>query len=65
MPFTEKEELRREAGASGELVMTALDRQASPLIRFRTRDHLEVLATECSCGHVGPKVAAWGAPTTC
>ena len=49
-----------EAGASGELVMTALDRQASPLIRFRTRDHLEVLATECSCGRVGPKVRCVG-----
>lgn len=49
-----------EAGASGELVMTALDRQASPLIRFRTRDHLEVLATECSCGRVGPRVRCVG-----
>lgn len=49
-----------EAGAHGELVMTALDREASPLIRFRTRDHLEVLATTCACGRVGPKVRCVG-----
>jgi phenylacetate-CoA ligase len=47
-------------GAHGELVMTALDRQASPLVRFRTRDHLEVLADECACGRVGPKVRCVG-----
>ncbi len=49
-----------EAGASGELVLTALDRLASPLVRFRTRDHLEVLSTECSCGRTGPRVRCVG-----
>ncbi|WP_377320071.1 phenylacetate--CoA ligase family protein [Pimelobacter simplex] len=49
-----------EAGAHGELVMTALDREASPLVRFRTRDHIEVLATSCACGRVGPKVRCVG-----
>ena len=49
-----------EAGASGELVLTALDRLASPLIRFRTRDHLEVLSTECPCGRTGPRVRCVG-----
>jgi phenylacetate-CoA ligase len=49
-----------ETGARGELVLTALDRQASPLVRFRTRDHLEVLATSCPCGRVGPKVRCVG-----
>ncbi len=49
-----------EAGASGELVLTALDRLASPLIRFRTRDHLEVLSTECACGRTGPRVRCVG-----
>lgn len=54
------EDVPFEAGASGELVMTALDRQASPLIRFRTRDHLEVLATECVCGRRSPRVRCVG-----
>lgn len=49
-----------EAGAKGELVLTALDRLASPLVRFRTRDHLEVLATDCACGRTGPKVRCVG-----
>jgi phenylacetate-CoA ligase len=39
------------AGASGELVYTALDRQAAPLVRFRTGDQVDVVATEpCACG---------------
>ncbi|MGW8538510.1 phenylacetate--CoA ligase family protein [Rhodococcus qingshengii] len=54
------EDIPFEAGAKGELVMTALDRQASPMVRFRTHDHLEVLATECVCGRVGPKVRCVG-----
>ncbi len=54
------EDVGFEAGSSGELVLTALDRQASPLLRFRTRDHLEVLSTSCVCGRVGPKVRCVG-----
>lgn len=49
-----------EAGARGELVMTALDREASPLVRFRTRDHLEVLSTSCPCGRTSPRVRCVG-----
>ncbi|NYD57172.1 phenylacetate-CoA ligase [Nocardioides marinisabuli] len=49
-----------ETGASGELVLTALDRLASPLVRFRTRDHLEVLSTSCPCGRTGPRVRCVG-----
>lgn len=47
-------------GASGELVMTSLDRQASPVVRFRTRDHLEVLSTTCPCGRTSPRVRCVG-----
>lgn len=54
------ENVALEAGATGELVMTALDRQASPLLRFRTRDHLEVLSTSCPCGRPGPRVRCMG-----
>ena len=31
-----------EDGASGELVLTHLQHRAAPLLRFRTRDHVEV-----------------------
>lgn len=49
-----------ETGAVGEIVLTALDRQASPLVRFRTRDHVEVLGTECACGRSGPRIRCFG-----
>ncbi|RMI28825.1 phenylacetate--CoA ligase family protein [Nocardia stercoris] len=48
------------AGAQGELVYTALRRQASPLLRFRTRDHVVVTGTDCSCGRIGYKVRCVG-----
>lgn len=54
------EDVAFEAGAKGELVLTALDRLASPLVRFRTRDHLEVLSTSCPCGRTGPRVRCVG-----
>ncbi|MEU2441745.1 AMP-binding protein [Streptomyces rubradiris] len=47
-------------GAQGELVYTALRRQASPLLRFRTRDHVVVTGTDCSCGRTGYKVRCIG-----
>ena len=48
------------AGAEGELVYTALRRQASPLLRFRTRDQVVVTDTECQCGRTGFKVRCVG-----
>ncbi len=42
-----------EAGVRGELVCTSLQREAIPLLRFRTRDHVEVTHTECACGRTG------------
>jgi phenylacetate-CoA ligase len=48
------------AGARGELVYTALRRQASPLLRFRTRDHVVVTGTDCGCGRTGYKVRCVG-----
>ena len=49
-----------ESGATGEIVLTALDREASPLVRFRTRDHVEVLGTDCACGRTGPLIRCFG-----
>ncbi len=37
-------------GEIGELVMTTLDRQAMPLIRYRTRDLTRFLPGTCKCG---------------
>ncbi|MEJ2890334.1 phenylacetate--CoA ligase family protein [Actinomycetospora aeridis] len=48
------------AGAEGELVYTALRRQASPLLRFRTRDQVVVTGTDCACGRTGYKVRCVG-----
>lgn len=42
-----------EAGAEGELVFTHLDREASPLLRFRSRVQGAVLGAECPCGRTG------------
>lgn len=43
-----------EAGSKGELVLTHLERDCQPLIRFRTGDIILVSATEpCACGCTG------------
>jgi phenylacetate-CoA ligase len=47
-------------GASGELVLTHLRHRAAPLLRFRTRDHVEVRMTPCPCGRTGPRVRCVG-----
>ena len=47
-------------GASGELVLTHLRHRAAPLLRFRTRDHVEVRASPCTCGRTGPRIRCLG-----
>ncbi len=37
-------------GEVGELVLTTLDRQAMPLIRYRTRDLTRIISGTCACG---------------
>ena len=49
-----------EDGATGELVLSHLRHRAAPLLRFRTRDHVEVRATPCPCGRGGPRVRCIG-----
>ncbi len=42
------------AGASGELVLTHLEKEAQPLVRFRTNDIIRILADDpCGCGRTG------------
>jgi phenylacetate-CoA ligase len=52
--------LELEDGATGELVLTHLRHRAAPLLRFRTRDHVEVRTTPCACGRTGPRVRCIG-----
>lgn len=43
-------------GEVGELVMTTLDRQAMPLIRYRTRDLTRFLPGDCPCGRTHRRI---------
>ena len=52
--------LELEDGARGELVLTHLQHRAAPLLRFRTRDHVEVRTSRCPCGRTGPRVRCIG-----
>ena len=47
-------------GATGELVLTHLQHRAAPLLRFRTRDHVEIRMSPCSCGRTGPRIRCVG-----
>ena len=42
------------------MIYTALGRRASPLVRFRSGDFIEVLGTTCACGRSGPKIRCTG-----
>jgi phenylacetate-CoA ligase len=47
-------------GATGELVLTHLRHRAAPLLRFRTRDHVEITTSACPCGRTTPRVRCVG-----
>jgi phenylacetate-CoA ligase len=49
-----------EHEATGELVLTHLRHRAAPLLRFRTRDHVEVRTSPCPCGRTGPRIRCIG-----
>ena len=49
-----------EDGATGELVLSHLRHRAAPLLRFRTRDHVEFRTTPCPCGRTAPRVRCIG-----
>ena len=52
--------LEMEDGAGGELVLTHLGHRAAPLLRFRTRDHVQVRTSPCPCGRTGPRIRCVG-----
>ena len=47
-------------GITGELVYTHLDREAAPLLRFRSRDHVELWTGPCACGRTAPRIRCIG-----
>ncbi len=44
-------------GSIGELVFTAVDKEAFPMIRYRTRDICKLTREKCSCGRTHVKMA--------
>jgi len=49
-----------EPGATGEAVYTTLAREASPVLRFRSRDQMQVQTVSCACGRSAPTVRCVG-----
>ncbi len=49
-----------EEGAGGELVYTTLDREATPVVRYRSGDRATVAGTTCACGRRTPRVRIVG-----
>jgi phenylacetate-CoA ligase len=47
-------------GETGELVYTHLQREAAPLLRFRSRDHVQVWSSRCVCGSTALRVRCTG-----
>lgn len=52
--------IRWEDEAEGELVYTALHREAMPLLRFRSRDHVVVNMKPNPTGRTGPRIRCIG-----
>ncbi len=52
----ETEEVLPE-GSQGELVFTAIDKKAFPLLRYRTRDICKLSREKCSCGRTHVRMA--------
>jgi phenylacetate-CoA ligase len=52
--------LELEDGAAGELVLTHLRHRGAPLLRFRTRDHVQVRTSLCDCGRTSPRLRCIG-----
>ena len=44
-------------GSEGELVFTAIDKEAFPMIRYRTRDICSLTYEKCSCGRTHVRMA--------
>lgn len=58
-PATGEQKPWRE-GDTGEIVYTAFARDATPVVRYRSRDHALVVGTRCSCGRTSPRIRCIG-----
>ena len=47
-------------GAAGEIVYTAFQRDATPMVRYRSRDHALVVGVNCACGRTSPRIRCIG-----
>jgi phenylacetate-coenzyme A ligase PaaK-like adenylate-forming protein len=54
------ERLRWAEGARGEAVYTTFERDATPVLRYRSAELLEVTATRCACGRTSPRARCLG-----
>ena len=45
-----------EDGAIGELVLTSINREAMPLLRYRTRDLTSIIPGPCACGRTHRRI---------
>ena len=54
------ETLELDDGVTGELVLTHLRHRAAPLLRFRTRDHVQIWTSPCKCGRTSPRLRCVG-----
>jgi phenylacetate-CoA ligase/benzoylacetate-CoA ligase len=49
-----------EPGVCGEPVYTTINREATPLIRYRSQDYIRVEGINCRCGRTSPKMRCIG-----
>jgi len=49
-----------EEGVAGEAVYTTFAREATPVLRYRSADHVVVTAMSCPCGRTSPRIRCVG-----
>jgi phenylacetate-coenzyme A ligase PaaK-like adenylate-forming protein len=51
---------RWREGATGEVVYTTFAREATPMLRYRSSDHVVVTGVDCRCGRTSPRIRCIG-----
>ncbi len=54
------ERIEWQEGATGEAVYTTFARESMPVVRYRSRDHVQVVAMRCACGRTSPRMRCIG-----
>ncbi len=54
------EPVEMEDGAEGEIVYTHIDREATPVVRYRCRDWVRVFTSPCACGRTSFRFSVLG-----